>query len=215
MKNFLCLFIFTIGLGSIKAQELQPIVLNSPVKTRGVPVMEALSKRASASAFTSVKLSLQDLSDLLWAADGINRPELNKRTAPSAMNAQDIDIYIFMEEGVYLYNAAGNTLDPVIKGDQRMAVAGRQTNYANASVILLMVSDISRFKGGEDSVKLSMAAMDAGIVSQNISVFCAGTGLSTRPRATMDIVKLKEILKLKDTQYPLLNNPVSYPEKGL
>jgi nitroreductase len=74
-----------------------------------------------------------------------------------------------------------------------------------------MVSDISRFPGGEDTGKLSMAAMDAGLVSQNISLFCAGVGLSTRPRATMDQVKLKEILKLKDSQHPLLNNPVSYP----
>ena len=129
------------------------------------------------------------------------------------MNAQDIDIYVFLEEGVYLYNAAGNSLDPVVAGDQRALAAGRQTEFANAAAILVMVSDISRFKNGEDNMKLSMAAMDAGMVSQNIALFCAGTGLITRPRATMDQPKLKEILKLKDTQYPLLNNPVSYPAK--
>lgn len=213
MKWLLCLLIFITIVSSLNAQELKSIVLNPPDKTRGLPVMQAFDKRASASSFTSDKLKLQDLSDLLWAADGINRPELKKRTAPSAMNAQDIDIYVFLTEGVYLYNAFGNALDPVVAGDQRMLAAGRQTNIANASVILLMVSDISRFPGGDDSLKLSWAAMDAGLVSQNISLFCAGFGLSTRPRATMDIVKLKEILKLKNSQFPLLNNPVSYPAK--
>jgi len=92
--------------------------------------MQALAKRASATVFTGEKLKLQDLSDLLWAANGINRPELKKRTAPSAMNAQDIDIYVFMAEGVYLYNAAANLLDPVVAGDQRLLVAGRQAEVA-------------------------------------------------------------------------------------
>jgi SagB-type dehydrogenase family enzyme len=175
--------------------------------------MQAFEKRSSASAFSSDKLKLQDLSDLLWAADGINRPELKKRTAPSAMNAQDIDLYVFTEEGIYNYNAAGHTLEPVVSGDQRLLVAGRQTEFAKAAVILVMVSDISRFPGSDDAGKLSMAAMDAGLVSQNISIFCAGTGLLTRPRATMDQDKLREILKLKASQYPLLNNPVSYAVK--
>lgn len=198
---------------NLNAQELKSIALNPPDINSGLTVMQAFSKRASASAFTSEKLKLQDLSDLLWAANGINRADSKKRTAPSAMNAQDIDIYVFLEEGVYLYNAPGNSLDPVVTGDQRILAAGRQDEYANAAVILVMVSDISRFRNGEDNMKLSIAAMDAGIVSQNISIFCAGTGLLTRPRATMDLPKLKEVLKLKDTQYPLLNNPVSYPAK--
>jgi nitroreductase len=213
MKRFLCLLLLSAILGNLYSQELKSVALNPPDKTRGLPVMQALDRRASATVFTGDKLKLQDLSDLLWAANGINRPELNKRTAPSAMNAQDIDIYVFMAEGVYLYNAAANLLDPVVAGDQRLLVAGRQAEVANASVFLVMVSDISRFPGSDDAGKLSMAAMDAGLVSQNISIFCAGDGLITRPRATMDQVKLKEILKLKDSQHPMLNNPVSYPQK--
>lgn len=214
MKKLLFLLALITILSKLNAQELKSIVLNPPDKNRGLPVMQALENRSSASAFTSDKLKLQDLSDLLWAANGINRPDLKKRTAPSAINAQDIDLYVFMEEGVYIYNAASHTLEPVVSGDQRLLVAGRQTEFANAAVILLMVSDISRFGGGGvNAGKLSMAAMDAGIVSQNISIFCAGVGLSTRPRGTMDQVKLKEILKLTDSQYPMLNNPVSYPVK--
>ena len=213
MKRTLCLLTLAAMMINLNAQELKSIALNPPDINSGLTVMQAFSKRSSASAFTSEKLKLQDLSDLLWAANGINRSDSKKRTAPSAMNAQDIDIYVFLEEGVYLYNASANSLDPVVAGDQRIIAAGRQTEFANAAVILVMVSDISRFQNGDDKIKLSMAAMDAGMVSQNVAVFCAGTGLLTRPRATMDQLKLKEILKLKDTQYPLLNNPVSYPAK--
>lgn len=209
-RLFSSIVIFAI-LTSLKAQELKSVVLNPPDMKRGLTVMQALEKRSSASAFSSEKLKIQDLSDLLWAANGINRPDVNKRTAPSAMNAQDIDVYVFLEEGVYLYNASAHTLEPVVSGDQRLLAAGRQAEFAKAAVILVMVSDISRFPGSEESMKLSMAAMDAGLVSQNISIFCAGMGLITRPRATMDQVKIREILKLKESQHPLLNNPVSYP----
>src|ERR1035437_8003585 len=99
MKKLLSLLVFIAILNSLNAQELKSIVLNPPDKTRGLPVMQALDKRASASVFTSDKLKLQDLSDLLWAADGIKLTELKKRTAPSAMNAQDIDLYVFLAEG--------------------------------------------------------------------------------------------------------------------
>jgi len=213
MKKTVCLLMFAAMMINLEAQEIKSIALNPPDINSGLTVMQAFSKRSSATEFTSEKLKLQDLSDLLWAANGINRKDSKKRTAPSAMNSQDIDIYVFLEEGVYLYNASANSLDPVVAGDQRTLAAGRQNEVAKAAVILVMVSDISRFQNGDDKMKLSMAAMDAGIVSQNISVFCAGTGLLTRPRATMDQPKLKETLKLKDTQYPLLNNPVSYPAK--
>jgi SagB-type dehydrogenase family enzyme len=194
------------------AQELTPIVLSKPDFSRGLPVMQALSKRASATEFSSQKLSLQDISDLLWAANGINRPEVGKRTAPSAMNAQDIDVYAFMEEGVYLYDAPKHTLNPVVTGDHRALVAGRQVEVAKVPIILLLVSDISKFQRGDESQKLIWAAEDAGIVSQNISLFCAGVRLSTRVRASMDLAKIKEILKLKDTQHPMLNTPVCYSQ---
>ena len=158
-------------------------------------------------------LDLQDLSDLLWAADGINRPDIGKRTAPSAMNAQDIDLYVFLKEGVYLYYAGENKLQPVAEGDSRNLVAGRQEEVASAPVIILMVSDTSRFRAGNEIQKLIWGAVAAGTVSQNIALFCASTGLSTRPRATMDQVKLRELLKLKDSQILILNNPVSYKKQ--
>lgn len=198
---------------SLFAQGTKTIVLNPPDKSRGLPYMEAISLRASVTEFDTSGLNLQDLSDLLWAANGINRPEEGKRTAPSAMNAQDIDIYVLMKSAIFLYDAKQNLLEHVVYGDHRMLIAGRQVAVAEAPVICLLVSDISRFRAGEDSLKLVWAAIDAGTVSQNINIFCAATGLATRPRATMEQEKLWEILKLKDTQHLMLNNPVSYKKK--
>jgi nitroreductase len=213
-------------------QELKTIKLNEPNKTRGLPVMEAFALRASVREWSDKDLSLQDLSDLLWAANGINRPD-GKRTAPSAMNAQDVDIYVFMKDGAYLYDAAAHALKPVIAGDHRSEVTARPGGPgakpqapppgakpeskpgpggppSPAPVQLFLVSDISKFTRGETAGKLEIAALDTGIVSQNIALFCAGTGLATRPRASMDKAKIKELLKLTDTQYPLLNMPVGY-----
>ena len=192
---------------------MKPITLNAPDLKRGLPVMEAFSLRASNTDFSDKKLSLQDLSDLLFAANGVNRKDISKRTAPSAMNAQDVDIYVFLQEGVYFFDAFKNVLNPVVAGDQRILTAGPQTGVAKAPVILLLVSDISRFKLPDEAAKLDGAAKDAGIVSQNINIFCAGTGLITRPRGTMDQVKIREVLKLKDSQHLMLNNPVGYPVK--
>ena len=115
-----------------------------------------------------------------------------------------------MKSGVYLYNHNKHCLDFIQGGDHRALVAGSQVNFAVAPLFCVMVSDFSRFTREEDSLKLVWAAFDAGIVSQNISIFCASIGLDTRVRAWMDQEKLREILKLKDSQHLMLNNPVSY-----
>jgi len=230
----------------------QIIKLNEPSRTRGLPVMEALWARASVREWSERELGLQDLSDLLWAANGINRPD-KRKTAASAMNAQDVDIYVFRQDGVYLYDAAAHALVPVVDGDQRSQIgmmpgggpggpggpgrpggpgapgapgappagapvppAGAQPGRGPAGppsvppVQLVLVSDVSRFRAGAPELKLEWAAIDTGIVSQNIALFCAGTGLGTRPRASIAKDKLRALLKLKDTQYPLLEHPVGY-----
>ena len=206
-------FILTVLLfiTAMHAQDLKKIQLNNPDKNRGSSVMKALSDRRSDRAYADKALSLQDLSDLLWAANGINRPD-GKRTAPSALNKQDIDIYVIMKEGAYLYNAKSNSLQPIAKGDHRGAVAGGQDFVKTAPVSLVLVSDLSRFGKITDHVKL-MAAVDAGCVSQNINIFCSAVGLATVPRASMDMNALKQILKLTENQLPLMNNPVGYFKK--
>lgn len=213
MKRVAMLAMITLISGAVPGQAPQDIKLKAPDMERGLTIMKAFEKRASATSFSSREISLQDLSDLLWASNGINRPESGKRTAPTAVNAQDVDIYVLLISGAYLYDAKTHTLKGIAAGDNRKLVSERQTNFANAPVMLVLVSEISRFRGDDNTRKLSWAAMDAGIVSQNISLFCAGAGLVTRPRASMDTEGLRKLLNLNSNQYPLLNNPVGYPNE--
>lgn len=207
MRRNVALAVLTLmSVGFTEAQELEPIALDPPDLRRGRPFMEALSVRASVREWSSEMLSRKDLSDLLWAANGVNRPESGKRTASSAMNAQDIDVYVLMAQGAYLYDAHSQVLKPVLSGDYR-----EQAGLTDAPVYLILVSDVDRFERGSDELKLSWAHIDSGIVSQNISLFCAATGLRTRPRASFpEMERLREALELAETQHVLLNHPVGY-----
>lgn len=213
MKNSLFFALFILSSISVFSQEHGIILLNPPNITKGYPIMKALSLRASVKEFDTTDLNIQDMSDLLWAANGINRPESGKRTAPSARNSKDIDIYVFLKQGTYIYNPSKHFLKLIHSKDSRKLVSGKQENFAQAPVFCLIVSDISRFKHGSDSLKLEWAAMDAGIVSQNISLFCAGTKLLTRPRVSMEKDKLRTLLNLSESQYLMMNHPVSYAIK--
>lgn len=177
---------------------------------RAGTVMKALSERHSTREYVSKALSMADLSDLLWAANGINRNDSGKRTAPSALNKQDVDVYVVMPEGSYLYDAKNHQLNLVAEGDHRGAVAGGQAFVKSAPLSLVLISDISRFGDVKNVRNQLMGAMDAGIVSQNISLFCSSASLATVPRASMDFDQLKKVLKLKDSQMPMMNHPVGY-----
>lgn len=186
------------------------VKLPKPNLNRSGAVMKALSERQSTREYASKALSLADLSDLLWAANGINRSDSGKRTAPSAMNKQDVDVYVVLPEGTYLYDAKNHQLNLVAEGDHRGAVAGGQAFVKTAPVSLVLISDISRFGDAKSARNQLMGAMDAGIVSQNISLFCSSANLATVPRASMDFNQLKKLLKLKETQIPMMNHPVGY-----
>ena len=201
----LCLFISGATFSADKV-----IRLPKPNLNRNSEVMEAFANRHSTREYAAKALTLTDLSDLLWAANGINRPEEGKRTAPSAMNKQDVDVYVVLPEGTYLYDAKAHQLNLVAEGDHRGAVAGGQAFVKSAPVSLLLVSDLSRLGDAKNTHTQLMGAVDAGIVSQNISIFCSAAKLATVPRASMDTAKLKSVLKLTDTQLPLMNHPVGY-----
>lgn len=186
------------------------IELSKPDMNRSATVMKAFSERKSTREYAAEKLSMTDLSDLLWAANGINRPAEEKRTAPSARNKQDVDVYVLFEQGVYLYNAKEHKLHLVNTGDHRAAVAAGQDYAKTASVVLVLVSDLARLGNPEEEHTLAMGAVDVGIVSQNISIFCSAAHLATVPRGYMDFDKVKEALKLNTTQRPLINHPVGY-----
>lgn len=210
MIALLTLSMITMGLFS---QELPDIKLNNPNKSRGTAVMKALSDRHSDREYDTKEVSLQDLSDLLWAANGINRPDKGMRTAPSAMNRQEIDVYVMDKNGAYLYDASAHVLKGIAKGDHRKAVAGGQDFVTTAPVCIVLVANLEKLGDASKEHTRLIAAMDAGIVCQNVNLFCAAAGLATVPRATMAHDELKKILKLADTQQLMLNNPVGYPKK--
>ncbi|MDR0613934.1 MAG: SagB/ThcOx family dehydrogenase [Dysgonamonadaceae bacterium] len=207
----LLFILFVFNACTLSAQKLETVKLNTPDKTRGSVVMKAFADRHSERNFSERKLSLQDLSDLLWAACGMNRPEKGLTTAPSAMNRQDIDVYAIMEEGAYLYDPKSHELRPVAAGDFRSLIAGRQDFARKAPVSLLIVSELSRLGNADAEGTRLTGAIDGGIVSQNISLFCAGCGLATVPRGLMDKDGLAKSLNLSATQMLVLNHPVGYP----
>ena len=212
MKLKLSLLILATITMSLCAQDV--IQLKEHNKVRGTSIMEALQNRQTIREYDATPLSLQDLSDVLWGANGINRPN-GKKTAPSAMNSQEVDIYVCQENGTYLYDAQTNSLKQVISQDIR-SLLGRQ---AGTSVYLLLVADLAKYKQytpGDDQKNkhlYEMACIDGGNVSQNIAVCCSGLGLGTWPRAMMDKEGLKKALSFKDSQIILLNHPVGYPKK--
>ena len=210
MKKVSLFLLVSCFCAALQAQNLEVVELITPSKDRGSSIMKSLADRQSVREFSNKKLNKQDLSDLLWAANGINRPD-GRRTAPSAMNKQDVDVYVLMEEGAYLYDPQKHALKPVSKGDHRKLVAGRQASVAEAPVILVLVSDLAKFDTVKDKAQL-FGAMDAGYVSQNIDLFCSGTGLATVPRASMEAEELAKALNLTADQFLMLNNPVGYPK---
>lgn len=203
---YMALFLFA---GVLTAQSQNTIKLTPPNKARGTTIMKAFDQRASQRQFKSEQISIADLSDLLWAANGINRATDGKRTSASAQNAQDVEIYIANPEGIYYYNYKNNQLNLVASGDYRKDVASKQETFAIAPIFVLLVSDISRFKSGTDEQRLNWGCIDVGIVSQNIMLFCASEGLATCPRAYMETQKLEQVMKLTKTQHLILNLPVS------
>jgi len=190
----------------------QDIKLQAPNKTRGAAIMKALNDRHSDREYTADKLKPQDLSDLLWAANGINRAD-GKRTAPSCRDFQEVEVYVIMPEGAYKYDEKAHALVLLTAGDHRAAVAGPQDFVKAAPMSIVLAADMTRFGATINEQSKLMASVDVGIVCQNINLACAGLGLATVPRATMDQATLKKVLKLKDTDLLLMNNPVGYPKK--
>ena len=187
----------------------QDIALNKPNLKRGLPLMETLAARESSREFSAKDISKSDLSDLLWAANGVNRED-GKRTAPSAVNQQEIDVYAFTKQGAYKYDAQNNKLVLIATGDHRKLIEGGQEYVMESPLSLVLVGDTNKLtKFGKEKAIL-MTAMDSGIVSQNISLFCASVGLANIPRISMDVVAVSKLLKLTNGQIPLMNNVVGY-----
>lgn len=181
------------------------------MKRQTISVMETYKQRKSVREYSAKALSEQDLSDLLWAAQGQNRED-GHLTSPTAMNRQEIRLYVFTEKSVSLYDPQANTLTQVASGDHRSIMASGQDFVKNAPVVLLMVADMDKFRSNNQHAQW-MVAVDTGIVCENINLFCSAAGLCTVPRGTMDSKAISTLLGLNDNQIPLINNPVGYPSK--
>jgi SagB-type dehydrogenase family enzyme len=194
------------------AQELKPVPLPPPQTSGGKPLMEALKDRHSTREFSSQKLPPQVLSNLLWAAFGVNRPDSGKRTAPSAMNWQEVDIYVATQDGLYLYDAKANALNPVLAQDIR-AATGQQAFVKEAPVNLVYVADLAKAGRASGEMQTLFTAADTGFIAQNVYLFCASEGLATVVRGSVDHVALAKLIKLRPDQKIILAQTVGYPNK--
>lgn len=210
-----CCFVLSLPASPLCAQtaDIEEIKLPAPQTEGGRPLMQALKDRQSTRAFSYKELSRQVLSDLLWAAAGVNRPQSGKRTAPSARNMQEIDIYVARADGLYLYDAAGHGLVPVVLRDIR-PLAGRQGFVGAAPAVLIYVADHARMSGTTAEEKEFYGAVDTGFISQNVYLYCASQNLATVVLASVDKLDLGKAMELRSAQEIILTQPVGYPESS-
>lgn len=209
---FVALAVLSVYTVSAFSEGLKAIQLLKPQLDRGRPLMQALKDRISSRSFSSEKLPLQVLSNLLWAAYGVNRPGTGKRTAPSAMNRQEIDIYVATADGLYLYNAKDHILRPVIEEDIR-AITGRQGYVKEAPLNLIYVADFSRMGEATREEKEFYSAADTGFIGQNVYLFCASEDLATVVRGLIDRKALARAMKLRPDQRIILAQSIGNPKR--
>lgn len=209
---FLILVLLYTGPGATMAEDLKPVPLMQFQLYSGRPLMQVLKERKSSRDFSARKLPKRVLSNLLWAANGINRPASGGRTAPSAMNQQEIDIYVATADGLYLLDAKGHQLKPVLKQDIR-GLTGQQAYIQGAPVNLIFVADLARMIRTPVEDRDLYAAADTGFISQNVYLYCASEGLATVVRGGIDRAALANIMKLRPEQKIILAQSVGYPKK--
>jgi nitroreductase len=188
------------------------ITLPPPERHGGMPLVEALATRRSSRKFARDPLPLPLLSNLLWAAWGANRPD-GGRTAPSVLNAQEMDLYAALPEGAYRYDAAAHALHLAAAADIRR-VTGYQDFVDEAPLDLVYVADHRRMALVPVAQRESFASVAAGAISQNVYLFAASNGLATVIRAWIDRDAIAEALGLAHDQQVLLSQTVGYPAKA-
>ena len=186
------------------------VPLGAPQTERNA-LLQLLARRQSSRSFRPDPLSDAVLANLVWAAAGINRPDSGRRTAPTANNRQEVDLYVATSRGLFLYEPKTNALRLVQAGDLR-DLTGRQGFVRDAAVNLVYVADYARSSGATDEDKLLYAAAATGFMSQNVYLYCASEGLATVVRAYVDRAALGEAMKLRPTQRITLAQSVGFPK---
>jgi hypothetical protein len=215
-KSILFILVILILNGIFLPLSAQDIALPAPDKTGGKPLMQALNERQTTRSFTKDSLTLQQLSDLLWAGFGINRADQGKRTAPSALNWQEIDIYVTLPEGSYVYVAESHSLKFINNKDLRKET-GSQSFVADAALNLLFVADMGK-RGNKEGVEirdsdLFMTYSDAAFIAQNIYLYCASANLGCVVRGSIPEGNLATDLGLRASQRIILAHTVGVPKR--
>lgn len=201
-----------LALASVAAAQLPPAIeLPRPRLDSTTTLIQALQARRTAREFAGQPVPLQMVSDLLWAASGVNRPD-GRRTAPSAKNWQEIDVYVVLPQGAYLFDARAHALRAMVAGDLR-AVTGKQGFVKDAPLTLVFVADTARMKGASAEETDLYSATDTGFISQNVYLYCAATGLVTGVRGWVDRPALARALGLRPDQRIVLAQSVGFPKK--
>ena len=197
-------------MGSALAQETGAIKLPPPETAGGMPLMQALKARHSTREFSRQPLPPQVLSNLLWAANGVNRPDSGKRTAPSARDWREIDVIVTTAEGAYRYDPPSHSLIRVVAGDIRQ-LTGKQEFVARVPVNLVYVANLDRMSEASAEDKALYSAADAGFIAQNVYLYCASAGLAVVVRGLVNREALGAALGLGENQRIILAQSVGYP----
>jgi len=216
MKPTATLFTAIILLNVSISALSQDINLPAPDKTGGAPLMQAFNNRISTREYDSRQLSQNQLSNLLWAAWGINRPETGKHTAPSSNNRQEMMVYVALESGLYLYLPETHSLKQIHNRDIRKAT-GKQDFVEIAPVNLIYVADLAKAgvakpeTAGPESLNTSY--INTGFMAQNVYLWCASENLACVVRGWVDIPELSKAMALPAIQRVIITQTVGYPKK--
>jgi SagB-type dehydrogenase family enzyme len=197
---------------TLPATQQDVIKLPTPETRRGKPLMQAMQERHTTREFSDMTLSPSVLSNLLWAAVGVNRSQTGGRTAPSAHEWHEIDVYVASANGLYLYDARNHALRPILTEDIRMQT-GVQAFVGDAPVNLVYVADHSRMIEAEETDRILYSSADVGAISQNVSLFCASEGLATVVRGMVARNALAKLMKLRPSQRVVLAQSIGFPAR--
>ncbi|MDR2921249.1 MAG: SagB/ThcOx family dehydrogenase [Tannerella sp.] len=193
--------------------KFENIKLLAPNIESGAPLMKCMQERKSYREFAPENLSLKHLSEILWVANGINRPEENRRTVPAASAIYPLDTYVFLANGVYLYNPQEHVLETVVEGDHR-ALAGLKPFVETAPLNILLIADFDKFRQSGMPIPaemyMTLAGADAGHCTQNVYLYCASEGLKSVVRGGVKEKELLELLHLGESHHVALAQTVGY-----
>jgi SagB-type dehydrogenase family enzyme len=208
-----CLLLFTqlMLLSTIHAETKKPVKLPGPQTDGGKPFMQTLNQRRSSREYSTDKMPMQTLSNLLWASSGISSSD-GKRTAPSARNIQEIDVYVASADGLFLYDAKSNSLVPVLDKDIR-SDTGKQPFVSQAAINLIFVADYAKMQNMDKETQDFYAAIDTGYISQNVYLFCSSENLATVVRGMVDKPALAKKMILRKDQKVMVCQTVGYHKK--